>query len=215
MKVFIELEMNKIAKVYKEIRKHCRNEIIEIVAVKVDDSNQIIDSYKTYVRPVYNDKISHVVQDLTGISMEMVQEALPLQEAMDQFVSWCGEDCTVYSWSDNDLNQIRTEFAAKELPVSDRLSRMMENWVNYQKEFEAMFHLEKSISLEKAVEIIDLDFSGQIHDAMFDTQNTAQIYIQSQESESFNRIQAMVQDLFSEHTFSMGNLFDFKDLKFT
>ena len=66
-KIFVDLEMNRIARQYTELRKKCRNEIIEIGAVKLNEQDEIIDTFKLYVKPAFNDTIEGNIRRLTGI----------------------------------------------------------------------------------------------------------------------------------------------------
>ena len=80
--IVLDLEMNPIHKDYKEQKKICRSEIIQIGAIALDDDFQETDSFLTYVKPQYNDIITEVIQNLTGITTEMVQTAPDFHKAM-------------------------------------------------------------------------------------------------------------------------------------
>lgn len=47
----MDFEMNQIDNSHPDELKICKNEIIEIGAVKLDDTYKEIDSFKTYVKP--------------------------------------------------------------------------------------------------------------------------------------------------------------------
>ncbi|MBQ7431134.1 MAG: exonuclease domain-containing protein [Butyrivibrio sp.] len=84
-------------------------ETIEIGAVMLDDNLQEISSFKTYVKPEYNDGIVKKITKLTGITNEMVKNAPTFKEALHMFTSWClgtGDDITIYAWSESDFDQI-------------------------------------------------------------------------------------------------------------
>lgn len=55
--IVVDLEMNSLAKEYKEERAQCGMEIIEIGAVVLDEQYQEVDSFKTLVKPQFNDEI--------------------------------------------------------------------------------------------------------------------------------------------------------------
>ena len=52
--VVVDLEMNKIQQ-KSEARRICTQETIEIGAVMLDDKLQEVASFRTYVKPEYND----------------------------------------------------------------------------------------------------------------------------------------------------------------
>lgn len=62
--------------------------ILEIGAVKVEN-HQITDTYQTLINPGI--KIPKEVQELTGITDEMVAEGVAEQEAVEGFFDFCGE----------------------------------------------------------------------------------------------------------------------------
>ena len=73
--IIVDLEMNSVAKEYKEERKVCCMEIIEIGAVIMDESFLVLGEFKTLVKPQYNDEIYKRYETLTGISTQMVSGA--------------------------------------------------------------------------------------------------------------------------------------------
>ena len=210
-RVFLDLEMNDVAKDRKGLCPKSRKEIIEIGAVMLDEDDVIIDTFKHYIRPVMNNRISRPIQALTHITTDMVKDAEYIEEIMQKFVDWCGDDCEIYSWSDSDLCQIKQEFAAKKIPISGKMNDLIKHWVDYQKVFSKMCRMNRALRLEDAVRLVGLDFSGSAHDALADAMNTAQIYIHGKTAD-LNHVHELLHDTFSEHSFSMGDLFDFASL---
>ena len=87
--IFVDFEMNPIEGKFKEIRQLCRQEIIEIGAVMLDESYQEVDSFKQYVKPAFSSEITKKYARLTGITTAMVADAPSFNEAIDIFLSWC------------------------------------------------------------------------------------------------------------------------------
>ena len=56
--IVVDLEMNHLARDYKEERIICSMEVIEIGAVVLDEAYSEIGSFKTFVKPQYNDEIN-------------------------------------------------------------------------------------------------------------------------------------------------------------
>ena len=113
--IVVDLEMNNIRQ-KSEARRICTNETIEIGAVMLDDNLQEISSFRTYVKPEYNDGIVPKISRLTGITDAMVANAPKFHEALRMFTNWClgtGDAVTIYTWSDTDFNQIRKEIILK------------------------------------------------------------------------------------------------------
>ncbi|KAH7720474.1 exonuclease [Aphelenchoides avenae] len=65
------------------------HEIIEFPAILVDVRRRaIVDTFRTYVRPVLKPKLSDFCSTLTGISQSMVDHAPPFVEAFGLFRHW-------------------------------------------------------------------------------------------------------------------------------
>lgn len=80
------------------------NEIIEIGAVKVDESLGSAETFHTVIRPVLSRKLSTIVTDLTNITEEELEDGLSFQRAIELFREWIGpEEAVLATWSNTDL----------------------------------------------------------------------------------------------------------------
>lgn len=218
--IFVDFEMNPIEGKFKEIRQLCRQEIIEIGAVMLDESYQEVDSFKQYVKPAFSSEITKKYARLTGITTAMVADAPSFNEAIDIFLSWCmsrGEDYEIYAWSENDLVQLNKESHIKNMKKDDKLEYMINNWHDFQRQFCDLLGLYKPISLETAVSSIGREFKGHMHDALWDARNTAYIYMLSKDTKTFYSKMQPIIDLFNppeDNGCTLGELFDFSSLGF-
>ncbi len=207
--IMIDLEMNDIAKEYKEERQICKREIIEIGAAMLNDNFEIIDQIRIYVKPQYN-LVTNDITELTGITNDMLRHADYFEQAMDSFFEWCGgkEEITIYSWSDSDVKQLRKECELKKYHIEE-MKPLFRKWVDFQKVFGKLLGIEKKIALKYALGAINRDFNGHAHDAMDDAVNTAYILQLSKNKEEFNHIMQPIIDVFKpkeQLTFSLGSL---------
>lgn len=69
-----------------------KDEIIEIGAVKVDNDGKIVDTFTTLVKPTQ--PVSEFIQNLTGISNEMLADAPSIYTTLPRFNDFVG-DATV------------------------------------------------------------------------------------------------------------------------
>ena len=81
------------------------NEIIEIGAVKLDESLNITDTFKQLVFPEYTRKLSSRCKRITKITAEEIKDnAVDFNSAFADFERWCGSGENVFmSWSNSDL----------------------------------------------------------------------------------------------------------------
>jgi inhibitor of KinA sporulation pathway (predicted exonuclease) len=211
--IFVDFEMNPINSSFKEARQICKNEIIEIGAVLLNEDGKEISSYCQYVKPEYN-QITEKYARLTGVTNLMVQIAPTFKKAIFDFLMWIekesqNDDVVIYSWSDNDYRQIMQEVTLKNMELGICIGLATE-WQDYQREFCDLLGFEKIISLESAMNAIGENFIGRMHDALWDARNTASIYALSKDIDEFNRIMKPIIDAMKPSapmTFCLGDLF--------
>lgn len=87
------------------------NEIIDIGAVKLDESLTELDRFQAMLRPVVSRKLSDIVHDLTHIEQEELDQGIPFQQAISRFRRWIGsEPAAILTWSQTDLLVLIEDF---------------------------------------------------------------------------------------------------------
>ena len=174
--VVIDVEMCRVQKAYGGKAYPYSNEIIQIGAVMMDESYQMIEEFSTYVCPVYG-KVDCFIKNLTGITEKDVRTAPSLEEALRSMLLWIGDrEVSFYAWSDTDYFQIRREIRAKGMDAAEMaVYTNPDNWIDYQKTIEKRFKLGRLISLPDALDLAELDQEGRLHDGLVDAYNTARI----------------------------------------
>ena len=211
--IVVDLEMNNIRQ-KSEARRICTMETIEIGAVMLDDNLQEISSFRTYVKPEYNDSITPKISRLTGITDAMVSNAPKFQEAFRMFTNWCmgtGDDVTIYAWSDSDYKQIQKELVLKEYELSDEEHELVDyEWTDFQDEFDRHLGFEKQVSLKLALEMAGIDFSGREHDALDDARNTAELLQIFKNDKLFDLTLRKIEEAMKPSSLgnTLGSLFD-------
>ena len=204
--IVVDLEMNNIRQ-KSDARRICTNETIEIGAVMLDDNLQEISSFRTYVKPEYNDGIVPKISRLTGITDAMVVNAPKFKEALRMFTNWClgtGDEVTIYAWSDSDFNQIRKEIVLKEYEISEDERNLLETeWTDFQQEFDGHLGFERQVSLRMALDMAGIDFSGREHDALDDARNTAELLQIFGDEDLFDRTLRKIEEIMKPS--SLGN----------
>ena len=176
MKTHVVLDVEMCRVQMRSARFPYRHEIIQIGAVKLNDSYEIVDEFSTYVRPRYG-KVDFFIKDLTGITEQMVKQAPDIEEALQRMVQWVGEDeADFYSWSDSDYYQIRNEILCKcqENACWDQLLNQT-NWVDYQAKFSERLESPRALKLAEALDLAEIDPEGHLHDGLADAYNTARL----------------------------------------
>lgn len=212
--IVVDLEMNTIRR-KSEARKIWNMETIEIGAVMLDDNLEEIASFRTYVKPEFNDCIERKITRLTGITDDMVKNAPSFSEALKMFTNWClgtNDDVTIYAWSESDYMQISNEMLLKNYQVSENEKDLLLNeWSDFQHEFDSHLGFQKQVSLKMALDMAGVDFSGREHDALDDARNTAELLHIFRDRNLFDLTLRKIKEYMepSSAASSMGELFDF------
>ena len=172
--VIVDLEMCRVPRRLKRDNFKSGCEIIEIGAVLLDDTYEIVDRFKTYVSPEYGE-VDQYIQQLTGITKADTDNAPSTKEALESFVNWLPEDAILVSWSDNDEKQIRKEVELKNLELPE-LEKYLDSWEDCQKTFGEKMNSPKNYRLSEALIIADIDYDENIHDGLVDAENTAMLF---------------------------------------
>lgn len=205
-RIFMDLEMNPISCKQKEAREICRSEVIEIGAVMLNEGNREISRFQTYVRPQYSADIMPFITNITGITKEHVAGAENFVTAFQEFLSWCGADFEIYSWSENDPIQLQKEMELKSMPASAETVYMFLHWHDLQKEYEKMLFLERRIALKTALKNAGLEFCGRAHSALSDASATADLYREMTEGKEIKKINSMLSAAKKPLGTSLGDL---------
>ena len=146
-------------------------DIIEIGAVKTDDSFRVCDRFRELVRPVELPVLTSSVKKLTRISQEEIMMKRPFAEVFPDFLNWCGDELVFGEWGTSDEKAVRqnAELYGVELPEGMK-------FIDLQEKFDRDYlYEEQRCSLSRAVEIMGVRIKGA-HDALYDCINTALVF---------------------------------------
>ena len=185
----VDLEMCSVPRSMQELF-NCRNELIQIGAVLLDENLEITDTFQTYISPEFG-RLTPFIENLTGITAADLEGAPKAAEALEAFGNWLPEDVTFVSWSDNDERQIRKEMEAKDI-CNPRVNRGKECWVDCQIMFADKLETRKHYRLSEALVLANIDFDENIHNALIDAQNTALLFSRLTLDPDFELIEGFV-----------------------
>lgn len=190
--VVVDLEMCRIPKSSRTKAYKWADETIQIGAVLLNDSYEIIDKFNTLVSP----ELGHIdgyIRRFTGIDNKDVAEAPKMAEAMKMFTDWIPDgEVEMISWSMSDAHQFRHELIGKGIENS-RMVELLENWNDCQAMFSEKIENSRNYNLGEALIIADIEQEGKSHDGLCDAYNTALLFIKM-ETES----ELKLNDVFEE-----------------
>lgn len=216
--IVVDFEMNPLGKEFKNEKKICRNEIIEIGAVVLDEQYNEIGHFMTLVKPQMNHKIEKRIQKLTGITTDRVQSAPYFAEAANMFFQWClsiDDEVEIYQWSNSDYEQFMREVLLKGYEPTEEQKELLGKWRDFQKEYGEKLGFDYQLSLTNALMYAGMDFDGKAHDALYDARNTANLLMTVRTPELCRKALDIVIEALSPKPIgsSLGDLFDFSQLE--
>ncbi len=172
--IIIDLEWNQAmsarSSVFNHLPIHLRGEIIQIGAVKLNDDLTPGEEFQCDVSPVWFRKMHYKVKKLTGFDNERLAHGLPFKKALEQFLDWCGPDCTFMTWGYDDSGIMEQNCIIHDLDID-----WMGQWVNLQLIYNMLTEDpdRNQKSLETAMEHFGIEQTRVAHDALGDAYNTA------------------------------------------
>ncbi len=172
--IIMDLEWNNA---YCKKKSGFLNEIIEIGAVKLDSSLNVVDTFSMFVKAQLGKKLHSRVKELTNITNDDISKGTPFSQAMSMFRKWSsGSDNVVLTWGDTDIRVMIENFkyfnGISFIPF-------LSNYVNLQKYAQAFMNISKAeqIGLSAAAEKLEIDLSAySLHRALDDSILTADIF---------------------------------------
>ena len=150
------------------------NEIIEIGAVKLDDTGKEIDRFSKFAQPKDFPVLSNFCKELTTITQEDIDNAYMIKFVLDEFISWC-DDSILISWGHYDKKQLIYDLKNNSVNYYDdffdnhhSLKHLHAEWNNLKKK--------RGIGMGGALRMEGLTLEGTHHRGIDDAINIAKIF---------------------------------------
>lgn len=165
--IILDLEWNQAI---KKLHIFLEGEIIQIGAVKLNDTFEKIDTFKIGIAPKYYKKLHRKVAKLTQISEADFAYGFPFPTAFKYFKDWCGDKFILLTWGNDDLRILKANL---------HLHQLNTDWIPASYNLQLIFdrqiaHENRQCSLLYAMEIIH-KAPLAAHDALHDALNTYEI----------------------------------------
>lgn len=171
--IVLDLEWNQAASaedpVYEKLPFHLTGEIIQIGAVRVSVQGELLDTLKLEIKPKWFRKMHSAVQKLTGITQKQLAAGISFPKAMEQFCSWCGEDCVFLTWGFDDIRMLKQNLM---------LYQMDDSWLGRWYNLQMIYNQQtgggtNQKALSTAAEEMGIPQTRPVHDALNDAYYTA------------------------------------------
>lgn len=171
--IVLDLEWNQSNTGKEQEVKEIPFEIIDIGAVKLDKQRKVTDVYNQLVKPTVYEQMHLITGNLIHLHMKDLENGKPFTEAMELFLSWCGENYIFCTWGPLDLYELQRNMHYYQMePLSDKPIRFLD----VQKLFSIAYEDKKSRrSLEYAIDYLKIEKDVPFHRAYSDAHYTAEI----------------------------------------
>ena len=168
--IVFDLEWNQplYAGMQKKHPVYLEGEIIEIGAVKFDENDEMLDSFKAFISPKYYRKLNRNVARLTGIAEDDILHGQSFIIAFREFLEWCGEDAVYLTWSNNDLRVMRQNLRVYGMDPAEYITQVFDLQQMFDNQ---ILHEGRSCGLSEALEKVGEE-GMEAHDALHDAVNT-------------------------------------------
>ena len=147
------------------------NQILQIGAVKLNESFEITDIFDETIKSSFSKKVTGRFARLTGITTEKMLAGISFEQAVDLYNEWVGENAVTMTWSNSDLYTILEN---EECLLKDRRFKI-EKYLDLQKFIQGEIRLsgtelKNQISLSAAAEMLGISTeSFEMHTAKDDS----------------------------------------------
>lgn len=158
----------------KEVNR--TQEIIEIGAVLIDENQELIDRFSSFIRPTVHPRLSDFCRKLTSISQVDVNRAEPFPVVLEDFLHWIGyhdqEEYLLCSWGFFDRKAFEKDCALHELSGD-----WAQKHISLKHQYQAIKRMTKGPGLKSTVEREGFEFEGIHHRADSDAENLSKIFL--------------------------------------
>ncbi len=149
-------------------------EIIQIGAVKMTHDMQQVSEFERWINPRQYTQLHSVIQELLGItSDELKEKGKDFHDVIREFLDWCGDDYIFCTWGSADLIELQRNM--NYYGIENRFP-MPFTYYDVQKLFSIAYMDGKSrITLQHAIEMLDIIQDEEYHFALNDARYTAKV----------------------------------------
>ena len=174
--IVIDLEWNQPLsyqhRTFREVGDKLMFEMIQIGAAKLDEQLQVVETVSVLIQPTCYRQIHPRIRKMTGIDEDLLADAPDFQEALTEFLDWCGEDYVLLTWGCDDISVLWQNMDYfdfhPELPTI----------CDIQKQFSDVHSRKDRMGLKAAMDMVNIepDESKAFHNAENDAYYTALVF---------------------------------------
>ncbi len=116
--IVLDLEWNQSAGGKEETVEHFPFEIIEIGAVRLNESMVEVDEFRRLIKPRVYPELHEKILEVTHMDEKiLMEEGQDFEEAVKEFLDWCKEEAVFCTWGSMDLTELQRNLAYYGIPI--------------------------------------------------------------------------------------------------
>lgn len=149
-------------------------EIIEIGAIKLNDNFDMVGEFSQLIKPAVYPRLYHITRKLIHLQMEELERGGKFTDVAGEYRLWCGDDHILCTWGPADITEFQRNLSFYGMPL---IKDGPVEYLDVQKLFALSFAKDKNsrLSLENAVDILEIEKDIPFHRAFSDAYYTAKV----------------------------------------
>ncbi len=171
--IIFDLEWNQCPQGKEKEQPLLPFEIIEIGAVKTDETHEILDTFHEVIRPQVYTRLHYLTREIVSLREDEIRNGRTFPEAAADFFAFCGPDARFCTFGSSDLFELQRNLAWHHLTNPFPFPLF---YYDIQKIFSIFYEDRKTRrSLESVVDYLHIQKQETFHSAFSDALYTAQI----------------------------------------
>lgn len=172
--IILDLEWNQSARGKNYENKKLPFEIIQIGAVKLNETGDVQDVFNCVVRPSVYKKLHSAVKEVVALTDQELREGVSFQEAFLRLMQFCEDQYIFCTWGSQDLWQLQQNMQFYH--IENAFPKAM-RYYDVQKLFSIVFEDGKlRRTVEHAVDVLGFEKDLMFHSAINDARYVAKIF---------------------------------------
>lgn len=176
--IIFDLEFNqkysKDKSATSNIKENLLLEIIQIGAIKLNNNFESISTFNDLINPTVHKTIHPYVENLTKITTESLTSSRTFPEVYKDFLTFIGTDEAILCvWGTSDIKELIKNIKFHNLSYSS----LSKKYIDIQSLASKHFNVPKGskIGLKNTIELLNIDITGEFHDAYNDAYYTTEV----------------------------------------
>ena len=151
-------------------------EIIEVGAIKINDTGVMVDEFSKIVRPKVYREMHRITSKLIHMQMQELERGEEFPKVTEAFLEWCGEEYIFCTWGSLDLLELQRNMRYYNMTP---LSEGPIAYLDVQKLFSIAFEDRKvRRTLEYAIDYLHIEKDIPFHRAFSDAYYTGKVLLE-------------------------------------